>query len=290
MKNICILRLSALGDCCHVLSIVQTLQRHLPDSNISWVINKNEYQLFRDIPGVDFIVVDKENLAKSFLKIFFDKRKKVFDVLLNLHASASANFISLAIKAERKIGYDKARARDKQNWFCDEYIQPVSNQHVADAMIGFLPHLNIKEVRPSWSPLHLRSEEEKVKKYNIKPVAKIIAHCSFAHEPKWFTTAPSKAIEKVLNISGLSKKDIDIWEINEAFAAVAMAAIEDFNLDETKVNIHGGAIALGHPIGASGARILTTLLNVLKLSNKQFGLATLCIGGGEASAMIVERI
>lgn len=136
----------------------------------------------------------------------------------------------------------------------------------------------------------LLASEEKVKKYNMKPVAKIIAHCSFAHEPKWFTTAPSKAIEKVLNMSGLSKKDIDIWEINEAFAAVAMAAIEDFNLDETKVNIHGGAVALGHPIGASGARILTTLLNVLKLSNKQFGLATLCIGGGEASAMIVERI
>ena len=136
----------------------------------------------------------------------------------------------------------------------------------------------------------LLASEEKVKKYNIKPIAKIIAHCSFAHEPKWFTTAPSKAIEKVLNISGLSKKDIDIWEINEAFAAVAMAAIEDFNLDETKVNIYGGAVALGHPIGASGARILTTLLNALKLSNKQFGLATLCIGGGEASAMIVERI
>ena len=136
----------------------------------------------------------------------------------------------------------------------------------------------------------LLASEEKVKQLNIKPIAKIIAHCSFAHDPQWFTTAPSKAIEKVLNISGLSKNDIDIWEINEAFAAVAMAAIEDFNIDDTKVNIHGGAVALGHPIGASGARILTTLLNVLKLSNKQFGLATLCIGVGEASAMIVERI
>ncbi len=136
----------------------------------------------------------------------------------------------------------------------------------------------------------LLASEEKVNQYNIKPIAKIIAHCSFAHEPKWFTTAPSKAIEKVLDISGMSKNDIDIWEINEAFAAVAIAAIEDLNLDEAKVNIYGGAIALGHPIGASGARILTTLLNALKLSNKQFGLATLCIGGGEASAMIVERL
>ena len=136
----------------------------------------------------------------------------------------------------------------------------------------------------------LLASGEKVKQHNIKPIAKIIAHCSFAHDPKWFTTAPSKVIEKVLNISGMSKNNIDIWEINEAFAAVAMAVIEDFNLDEKKVNINGGAVALGHPIGASGARILTTLLNALELSNKQFGLATLCIGGGEASAMIVERL
>ena len=179
MKNICVLRLSALGDCCHALSIVQTLQRNLPDSNISWVINKNEYQLFREIPGVDFIVVDKENLVKSFSKILLSKRRKVFDVMLNLHASASANFISLAIRAERKIGYDKARARDKQNWFCNEYIQPASNQHVADAMFGFLRHLNIKEDKPWWEPLQLRPEEEIVKKYvSVKERICLISPCS----------------------------------------------------------------------------------------------------------------
>ena len=179
MKNICVLRLSALGDCCHALSIVQALQRNLPESNISWVINKNEYQLFRDIPGVDFIVVDKENLVKSFSKILLSKRRKVFDVMLNLHASASANFISLAIRAERKIGYDKARARDKQNWFCNEYIQPASNQHVADAMFGFLRHLNIKEDKPWWEPLQLRPEEEIVKKYvSVKERICLISPCS----------------------------------------------------------------------------------------------------------------
>ena len=179
MKNICVLRLSALGDCCHALSIVQTLQRDLPESNISWVINKNEYQLFRDIPGVDFIVVDKENLVKSFSKILLSKSRKVFDVMLNLHASASANFISLAIRAERKIGYDKARARDKQNWFCNEYIQPASNQHVADAMFGFLRHLNIKEDKPWWEPLQLRPEEEIVKKYvSVKERICLISPCS----------------------------------------------------------------------------------------------------------------
>ena len=163
MKNICVLRLSALGDCCHALSVIQILQRQFPESSLSWVINKNEYQLFKDIPNVDFIIVDKENLVKSFSQIFFDKKKKIFDVLINLHASASANFISLAIRAERKIGYDKARARDKQNWFCNEYIEAVSNQHVADAMVGFLTHLDINEDKPSWEPLHLQPEEELVK-------------------------------------------------------------------------------------------------------------------------------
>ena len=95
-------------------------------------------------------------------------------------------------------------------------------------------------------------------------MARILSHCSFAHDPKWFTTAPGYAITKVLKQSGLDKNDIDLWEINEAFAAVAMAAIDDFQLDSTKVNINGGAIALGHPIGASGARILTTLIYALE--------------------------
>ena len=165
MKNICVLRLSALGDCCHALSVVQILQRQFPESSLSWVISENEYQLFRDVQNVDFIIVDKKNLLKSFSQIFFDKKKKIFDVLINLHASASANFISMAIRAERKIGYDKARARDKQNWFCNEYIEAVINQHVADAMVGFLTHLDINEAKPSWKPLRLQPEEELVKEH-----------------------------------------------------------------------------------------------------------------------------
>ena len=136
----------------------------------------------------------------------------------------------------------------------------------------------------------LLCSSEAVKSSNIKPIAKIIAHCSYANDPKWFTTAPSGAIKNVLNKAGLSKNDIDIWEINEAFSVVAMAAIDDFNLDKTTVNIHGGAVALGHPIGASGARILVTLINTLDRLEKRIGLATLCIGGGEASAMIIEKL
>ena len=132
--------------------------------------------------------------------------------------------------------------------------------------------------------------EKKIEEYGIEPIARVVAHCSFAHDPKWFTTAPGKAIGKILKIAKMKKNDIDIWEINEAFSAVAMAAIEDFELDDSVVNIYGGAVALGHPIGASGARILTTLLTALDKKNKNIGLATLCIGGGEASAMIIEKL
>lgn len=132
--------------------------------------------------------------------------------------------------------------------------------------------------------------KEKAGELNLQPLVKIIAQASAAQAPEWFTTAPSKAIAKVLNKANLKADDIDLWEINEAFAPVAMAAIDDFKIDMKKVNINGGAIAIGHPIGASGARIFTTLLHAMQKQNAKLGLATLCIGGGEASAIIVERI
>lgn len=136
----------------------------------------------------------------------------------------------------------------------------------------------------------LMCSKEKIDSLGLKPKAKLIAQSSAAHEPEWFTTAPTRAIEKVLKKAGLSAGDIDLWEINEAFAVVAISAIEDFNLDHRKVNIYGGAIALGHPIGASGARILTTLINGMKKKNAEFGLAAICIGGGEASAVIIKNV
>ncbi len=132
--------------------------------------------------------------------------------------------------------------------------------------------------------------EEKAIKLRLTPIARIVAQASAAHEPEWFTTAPGKAIGKVLEKANLSTNDIDLWEINEAFSVVTMAAIDDFKIDSTKVNIYGGAVAIGHPIGASGARIFTTLMNGMTRTNAKYGLATLCIGGGEASALIVEKI
>jgi acetyl-CoA C-acetyltransferase len=124
----------------------------------------------------------------------------------------------------------------------------------------------------------------------LKPIARIVAQASNAHEPKWFTTAPVGAIQKVLKLAKWSKDDVDLFEINEAFANVAMIAMRDLGIPHEKVNVNGGATALGHPIGASGARIIVTLLNALKARGKKRGIASLCIGGGEATAVAVELI
>ena len=154
---------------------------------------------------------------------------------------------------------------------------------------GTITAANASKLNDGAAAVMLMSKDN-IEKYNIKPIARILSHCSFAHDPKWFTTAPGEAIKKVLAQAGLSIEDIGLWEINEAFATVTMAAIDDFNLEDDRVNIHGGAVALGHPIGASGARILTTLIYALERTKKNIGLATLCIGGGEASAMIIEKL
>lgn len=122
----------------------------------------------------------------------------------------------------------------------------------------------------------------------LKPLARIVGYASAAKKPEWFTTAPVDAITKVLTKTGLKLDDIDLFEINEAFAVVTLAVNKMLGIDNSKVNVHGGAVALGHPIGASGARILVTLLHALKQRNKKRGMAAICIGGGEASAMIVE--
>ncbi|MFH0799942.1 MAG: acetyl-CoA C-acetyltransferase [Pseudomonadota bacterium] len=130
--------------------------------------------------------------------------------------------------------------------------------------------------------------EERAKKAGLKPLASIVAHATFSQEPEWFTTAPVGAMKRTLERAGLKISDVDLFEINEAFSAVTLAAIKEFSLDVGKVNVGGGSVAIGHPIGASGGRILTTLLYAMKHRGAKRGLATLCNGGGEATAMIVE--
>jgi len=122
----------------------------------------------------------------------------------------------------------------------------------------------------------------------LQPLARIVAHATFAHEPEWFTTAPSTAIAKVVDKAGWQMQDVDLFEINEAFASVTMAAMADNKLDHARVNVNGGACALGHPIGASGARILVTLVHALRRRGLKRGVASLCLGGGEAVAVAVE--
>lgn len=128
------------------------------------------------------------------------------------------------------------------------------------------------------------------KKRGIRPLAKILGHSSFAQAPEWFTTAPQEAISQLLKKLNWSKQEVDLYEINEAFAVVPLVAMQALDLPAERVNVHGGACALGHPIGASGARILCTLLGALKQQEKTRGIATLCIGGGEATAMAVEML
>jgi acetyl-CoA C-acetyltransferase len=133
-------------------------------------------------------------------------------------------------------------------------------------------------------------KETDAKKRGLKPIARILAHASNAHEPEWFTTAPVGAIAKLHQKLGWTPKDVDLYEINEAFAVVTMAAMKDLGIPHEKVNVNGGACALGHPIGASGARLIVTLLHALKARGGKHGIASLCIGGGEAVALAVEML
>jgi acetyl-CoA C-acetyltransferase len=131
---------------------------------------------------------------------------------------------------------------------------------------------------------------EAVAKYNLKPIAKIIGYADAAQAPEWFTTAPSLAIPKALQQAGLSQSDIDYFEINEAYAAVILANRQILGIPSEKINIYGGGVAMGHPIGASGARIITTLTSVLAQEGGKYGVAAICNGGGGASAIVIENL
>lgn len=154
---------------------------------------------------------------------------------------------------------------------------------------GTVTAANASTINDGASALVLMSKE-KAESLGIKPLAKIIAYADAAQAPEWFTTAPAKAVLKALEKIGKKTADIDFYEINEAFAAVALAAVKELNLDEAKVNVNGGGVALGHPLGSSGSRIIVTLINVLKQNNAKFGVASLCNGGGGASAVVIENM
>lgn len=153
---------------------------------------------------------------------------------------------------------------------------------------GTITAANASKINDGAAALVLANESA-VKSHKLKPMAKIVAYSTHAQDPKWFTTAPVEAIKKALDKAQLKISDIDLFEINEAFSLVTLAAVKSLEIPMEKVNVWGGAVAIGHPIGASGARILTTLVHALQAQNKNRGLATLCIGGGEAVALIIDR-
>ncbi len=148
---------------------------------------------------------------------------------------------------------------------------------------------NSSTINDGASALILASAEA-VKKFNLTPIARIVSYADASHEPEWFTTAPTLAVPKALKRAGLTKDKMDLFEVNEAFSVVALAFNKVLEVDPKKVNIHGGAVALGHPLGSSGSRITTTLIHALKSTKGKYGCATLCNGGGGASAIIIENL
>ena len=176
----------------------------------------------------------------------------------------------------------------------DEHPQKVDIARIptlkpAFAKDGTVTAANASSISDGAAALVLMRASE-AKKRSLAPLARIVAHTSHAQAPAWFATAPIGALNKLMEKTGWSLKDIDLFEINEAFAVVTMAAMRDLDIPHDKMNIHGGACALGHPIGASGARILVTLLSALEQHDLKRGVASLCIGGGEAVALAVERM
>ncbi len=150
---------------------------------------------------------------------------------------------------------------------------------------GTITAANASTINDGAAALVLGGEE-----YKNQAKFKIVAYASHAQNPTWFTTAPVSAMKKALDKANLKTSDIDLFEINEAFAIVALAAIKELELDHSKVNIYGSGISLGHPIGCSGSRIVVTLMNGLERTKGKYGMASLCIGGGEALALIIERL
>ena len=152
---------------------------------------------------------------------------------------------------------------------------------------GTITAANASTINDGASALILMSKE-KANELNLKPLAKIISYADSAHEPEWFTTAPSSAVEKAIKKANIKKSDVDYYELNEAFSVVGLANMKLLEIENKKVNVNGGAVSLGHPLGSSGSRIVVTLINVLKQNNGSIGVAGICNGGGGASAIVIE--
>ena len=230
--------------------------------------------------------------AESCAKDFKFSREQLDEFAINsykkaIEAQKSGRFKDEIVDVKIKIRKDEITVSEdeepkKVNFEKVPNLKPVFSKE------GVVTAANASSINDGAAALLVMSES-KAKELGLKPLVEIIAQSSAAKAPIEFTTAPADAINKVIKKSGLSLKDIDLFEINEAFAVVSLAVNKLLGLNGYNVNVNGGAVALGHPIGASGARILTTLIYEMKKRNSKYGLASLCIGGGEASALIVKN-
>jgi acetyl-CoA C-acetyltransferase len=182
---------------------------------------------------------------------------------------------------------DQVVSQDEEPGRCE--IDKIPTMRPAFRKDGTVTAASSSSISDGAAALLLMTEAEATRR-GIEPLARIVGHAGFAHAPEWFTTAPVSAMEHLLDRVGWRADDVDLYEINEAFAIVTMAAIHDLGLDRAKVNVNGGACALGHPIGATGARLLVTLVHALRARGLKRGVASLCIGGGEATAVAVEAL
>jgi acetyl-CoA C-acetyltransferase len=192
----------------------------------------------------------------------------------------------VAVEVPRRKGGPKIVDRDEEPFRVD--LDRIAHLKPAFKKDGTVTAGNASKINDGAAALILTTAEN-AERRNLAPRARILGHATFAQAPEWFTTSPAAAVRKVLGRCELDAGEIDLWEVNEAFSVVVMAFIEELGLSPEQVNVHGGAVALGHPIGASGARILITLLHALERRGLRRGCATICIGGGEATAILIDR-
>jgi len=243
----------------------------------------------------------------------------LWDPYNDFHMGNAGEICAREYKIHREVqdqfainSYTKALQAMENNWFQKEIIElavpgkkniyvkedeepkkvifdKIPNLKPAFEKEGSITAANASKINDGASACLLISKQY-MRANKLKPLARIIAQGSFAKAPELFTTAPVQAIKNCLKNAGMKELDIDLFEINEAFSVVALAVAKELNISENKLNVHGGAVALGHPIGASGARILTTLIYALKQHNKKYGVAGICLGGGEAVALLIENL
>ncbi|HEX2252216.1 MAG TPA: thiolase family protein [Thermoanaerobaculia bacterium] len=193
----------------------------------------------------------------------------------------------VAVEVPQRRGEAKRVERDEEPFRAD--LEKMAKLRPAFDQQGTVTAANASTINDGAAALVLTTASHAAER-GLQPIARIVAQASHAQQPEWFTTAPGEAVRAVLGRAGLTPGDIDLWEVNEAFAVVAMAFLRDLEVTHEVVNVDGGAVALGHPIGASGARILVTLLHALEERGGRLGCAAICIGGGESTAIVVERL